>query len=298
MTTLPLREDASTTGALSLLVLSSILWASSFVSVKIGLAYVNAYNFVFLRLALAASTLLVLLILRGRFRIGMLKQTSVWTLGLLNGLGFSLQYLGLLFTTPAKTALLIDLNVLVVAVLSWWMFQESFSSRKKLGVLFGVVGALMITTNGDLSTLTQGEAFGDVLVFTAGLVWALFIVLHKRVLIKREQDAIDLSALVMITTAIFLLPTAIFFGHLTTAVIPNMGWELVAYTAVACSVLPYAMWVVALRVVTATVASVVSMLEIVAAMLMSALLLGEAYSTVTLLGAMLVLASIFAVAES
>jgi len=43
---------------------------------------------------------------------------------------------------------------------------------------------------------------------------------------------------------------------------------------------------------------VVSMLEIVAAMLMSALLLGEAYSIVTLVGAMLVLASIFAVAES
>jgi drug/metabolite transporter (DMT)-like permease len=40
------------------------------------------------------------------------------------------------------------------------------------------------------------------------------------------------------------------------------------------------------------------MLEIVAAMLMSALLLGEAYSIVTLVGAMLVLASIFAVAES
>jgi drug/metabolite transporter (DMT)-like permease len=58
------------------------------------------------------------------------------------------------------------------------------------------------------------------------------------------------------------------------------------------------MWVVALKVVTATVASVVSMLEIVAAMLMSALLLGEAYSIVTLVGAMLVLASIFAVAES
>jgi drug/metabolite transporter (DMT)-like permease len=228
----------------------------------------------------------------------MLKQTSVWTLGLLNGVGFSLQYVGLLFTTAAKTALLIDLNVLVVAVLSWWMFQESFSSHKKLGVLFGVVGALMITTDGDLSTLTQGQAFGDMLVFAAGLVWAFFIVLHKRILIKREQDAIDLSALVMIATAIFLLPTALFFGHLTSALIPNVGWELVAYTAVACTVLPYAMWIAALKVVTATVASVVSMLEIVAAMIMSALLLGETYSTITLVGAMLVLASIFAVAES
>jgi len=284
--------------ALGLLILSSILWGSSFVSAKIGLTYINPFEFVFLRLALAASILFVVLVSRRRFRFAVLKERSVWFLGILNGVAFILQYVGLEFTTAAKTALLADLNVVVVAILSWWLFQESFGKRKQLGVLLGVVGATMITTNGDLSNLMGGQLLGDVFVFSAGVVWAFFTVHHKQILLDKDQDAIQLSAIVMITTALVLLPPAVVLGGLTSLRIPAQGWELVVYMAIACTVLPYAMWIVALKSVTATVASVVGMLEIVAAMIMSWIFLGEIYNTTTLLGALLVLAALFAVAES
>ena len=77
-----------------------------------------------------------------------------------------------------------------------------------------------------------------------------------------------------------------------------VGWGWVAFTAIACTVIPYALWISALKAVTATIASVVGLLEIVAAMVLSTVLLGESYSTATLLGAILVLLSILAVAES
>lgn len=204
----------------------------------------------------------------------------------------------MLFTTAGMTALLVNLNVLIVALLSWWMFQELFGTRKQLGVCFGVVGSVLVTTNGDLSTLTSGRVFGDVLVFTAGLVWAFFIVLQKQILMKREEDAMELSAVVMIVTAMFLLPMALFMGNLTTSPIPAEGWELVLYTALACSLLPYVMWTFALKSVTATVATVVGMLEIVAAMILSTFFLAETYSALTIIGALLILLSIFAVTKS
>jgi len=298
MTPSYLHEPDSRSTAIGLLVLSSVLWGSSFVSVKIGLAYVNAYTFAFLRLAFGASILVPLLVLRGKFQFAVMRGRAVWILGLLNALAFLLQYVGLLYTTAAKTALLVDLNVLIVAVLSWWMFQESFGKGKQLGVFLGVVGALMITTNGDLSSLTSGQLFGDALVFSAGLIWALFIVMLKRILIQKEQNTTELSAMVMVATALFLLPASVLLGGLTSSVIPLQGWELIAYTAVAATVLPYVMWIAALKAVTATVAGVVGLLEIVAAMIMSSLLLGESYSTITLIGALLILFSLFAVAES
>ena len=298
MTTSRSQGTDPRSAALTLLVLSSILWGSSFVSVKIGLAYVDPYNFAFLRLAFGASVLFIVLLLRRRFRFAVLKQRSVWFLGILNGGAFLLQYVGLIFTTAAKTALLIDLNVLIVAILSWWVFQEPFGKRKQLGVFLGVVGAAMITTNGDLSSLTSGQLLGDVLVFLAGLVWAFFIVLHKQILLEKDQDVIELSTVVMLATALVLLLPAIILGRLPSSVISIQGWELVAYTAVACTVLPYAMWIVALKAVTATVATVVGMLEIVAAMILSSLFLGEVYNTTTLVGALLVLVALFAVAES
>ncbi len=292
----PVRESKES--AFVLLIISSVLWGSTFVSVKIGLAYLNAYNFAFLRLAVAALILLPALGLHGEFRAPALKERVVWLLGLLNGIAFSLQFVGLLYTTAAKTALLVDLNVIVVALLSWKVFQESFGPRKKVGVILGVLGAVLITTNGNLSTLANGELVGDLLVFSAGLIWAFFIVLHKHVLLRRDRNVIEMSAVVMLATAFLLAPMAIFFGGLDLVAVPLVGWEWVAYTALIGTVLPYGLWVLALKSVTATIASVVGMLEIVAAMILSSLLLKESYSMITLLGAVLIFVSILAVAES
>jgi drug/metabolite transporter (DMT)-like permease len=298
MSNLQPQVEEANNSSLALLILSSVLWGGSFVSVKIGLEYINAYDFAFLRLASAAFVLLAVLGIQRKFELTALKEPSVWALGLLNGVGFTLQFVGLLYTTAAKTALLVDLNVVVIAILSWRAFGESFGVRKKLGVIVGVIGALLITTNGDLSTLAQGELRGDLLVFVAGLVWAVFIVFHKRVQMRRQRNVIEMSATVMLATALSLLPMALLFGGLNLRAIVTQGWEWVAISALVCTVLPYALWVAALKAVTATIASVVGMLEVVCAMVLSTLLLGERYTAVTLLGAILVLVSILAVAES
>ena len=260
-----------------------------------GLTYVDAYSFVFLRIAFAALIFVVLLTLRKRFNVNAIMRPSVWALGLLNGAALTLQCVGLLFTTASITALLVNLNVLTVAVLSWSMFRELFGRWKQLGICFGLVGAAIISTNGDLSTLSSGLVLGDVLVFAAGLAWAFFVVLQKQILMNCEEDAVELSAAVMVISALLLLPLAVFMGNLTTSPISAEGWELVGYTALACSVLPYVMWTLALKSVTATVATVVGMLEIVAAMALSAFFLAETYSALTVTGAILILFSIFAV---
>ena len=293
-----LPKQSSERSAIVLLLITNILWGSSFVSVKIGLAYVNAYSFAFLRLALASAILLTALILCGRFNLKSIREPFVWMLGLLNGLGFSLQYVGQIFTTPAKTALLVDVNVVVVAIISWRMFNETFGLRKQLAVVLSVVGAIMITTNGDFSTLSQGELLGDALVFLAGLAWALFIICNKRLLLRADRNVIELSTFVLFTTALLLLPMALLFGNLSSSAVPLEGWVWVVYTAIVCTIVPYALWIAALKQVTATISSVVGMLEIVAAMVLSGLVLGETYNTVTLLGAGLVFASILFVTES
>jgi len=237
------------------------------------------------------------LISLGGLRRKTLKEKSVWALGLFNAMGFTIQFVGMQFTTAAKTALLVDMNVVFVALLSRRFSNESFGKRKQLGVALGIVGAVMITTNGNLSTLTQGQLLGDALVFSSGLIWAGFMVLHKYEQTKHEWNAVELSALVMLLTAVLLTPGAILFGGLNAAPITQVGWEWVAYTAIATTVVPYAMWIVALRAVTATIAAIVGMVEILTAMILSSLLLGETYGTVTLAGAGLVLLSLMAVAD-
>ena len=292
------RTASNTDFAIALLVVSSILWGGSFVSVKIGLKYVNAYDFAFLRMAIASAILVSALFLRGGMKASALKEVSLWMLGLLNGVAFALQYVGLVFTSAGKAALLVNLNIVIVALLSWRVFRERFGNSKMFGVVLGVTGGALIATNGNLSTLFQGEMFGDLLVFSAGLVWAFFIVLNKWVLTRVEGDSIQVSAVVMLATAVVLMPFAVVFGGLNVGAVPGLGWAWVAFTAIVCTVLPYGLWILALKAVTATMASLVAMLEIVAAMILSGILLGETYSTATVVGAAMVLASILVVAQS
>jgi len=298
LSNLQAQVEESNSSALALIILSSVFWGASFVSVKIGLEYINPYDFAFLRLSAAAVILLAVFGVQRKFELTALKEPSVWVLGLLNGIGFTLQFVGLSYTTAAKTALLVDMNVIVIALMSWRLFGESFGPLKQLGVILGVVGAVLICTNGDLSSLAQGELWGDLLVFVSGLVWALFIVLHKRVQLRRKRNVIEMSATVLVATALALFPMALLFGGLESNAVTPEGWMWVAISALVCTVLPYALWVSAMRALTATIASVIGLLEIVAAMVFSSILLGERYTTVTLLGAILILGSILAVAES
>jgi len=290
-------RQRNTNSAIGLLIVSSALWGSGFVAVKIGLSYINPFLFAFLRMSVAGVIQLIILLFLGGMRVRTLKEKSVWTLGLLNATGFTLQYVGMQFTTAAKTALLIDMNVVFVALLSKRFSNESFGLRKQIGVVLGIAGAIMITTAGDLSTLTRGQLLGDVLVFSAGLVWAGFMVLHKSEQTSHEWNAVELSALVMVATAVLLIPGAVMAGGLNAGPLTATAWLWVAYTALATTVVPYAIWIVALRAVTATIAAVVGMVEIVTTMILSSVLLGETYGTVTLVGAILVLLSLMAVAE-
>jgi drug/metabolite transporter (DMT)-like permease len=102
----------------------------------------------------------------------------------------------------------------------------------------------------------------------------------------------------MLVTAVALLPIAAVFGGLNLVSVSLAGWSLVAFTAIVCTVLPYALWIFALKAVTATVSSIVSMVEVASALILSAILLREAYNAVAVVGAIVILVSITAVARS
>jgi drug/metabolite transporter (DMT)-like permease len=294
----PDSASGSTDTAILLLAVSSVFWGSSFVSIKIGLEYVNAYDFAFLRLALASIILVSALAVRRRLGVPVFKERAIWMLGLLNGVAFALQYVGLLLTTAGKAALLANLNVIMIALLSRKIFRERFGRFKVLGVVLGIAGGVLITTGGSLSSLLQGQLIGDLLVFSSGLVWAFFIVLNKWVVTGSGKDVTQLSAVVMLATALVLMPVSIIFGGLNTIAIPIAGWFWIGFTAIFCTIVPYGLWNLALRAVSATLASVIVMLEIVAAMILSAVFLGESFGAPTVVGAGLILVSILAVAQS
>ena len=86
-------------------------------------------------------------------------------LGIANGVGYLLQYVGMNYATAAQAALFINLSAIWVAVLSPKLLEERFSRKKIAGVLFGLAGIVFVSTNLDFSSFGAGQFAGDLMLY-------------------------------------------------------------------------------------------------------------------------------------
>jgi len=99
------------------LLLAGMLWGTSFVAGKVGVEGTDPYLFTALRSAVAALSLVPMLFLAD-FDRSLLRSKAVWGISFLNATGLLLQNVGLTYTTASNTVLLVDINVVIVAVLA------------------------------------------------------------------------------------------------------------------------------------------------------------------------------------
>jgi drug/metabolite transporter (DMT)-like permease len=281
----------SKTYAISLTVMASLLWGTSFVVNKVGLSYVDAYTFSFLRLLIASIAVIVVAIPMRRVQVSLFKNRTVWALGIFNAAGFILQYVGMTYTTASKSSLLVDSDVIVVALLSWLIFKEHFSNPKKAAVAMGFLGAALLATSGNLNELLGGELIGDILVFLAGVSWAFFMVCNKA-MVSKGTDIVAMTVSVEVLTTVFLLPFTILLGTTSVTAIPALGWATLVFTGVFCSTVAYFLFTLGLKGLTVTTSAIVLLLEVLWALLLSFTLLGESFTSLAAIGAALILVSI------
>lgn len=284
--------DTSIRAPVAVIALSGLLWGTSFVAMKVGLEYVDPYSFAFLRLVMAFVFSAAFLFLRERPKMNVLRDWRIWVIGILNGAGFILQFVGISYTTAARTALIVNSNLPFTALLSWRLLHEPIGLSSLAALPLALLGVFLLTTGGDFSTLAGGQAIGDLLVLMSGLVWSVFLVLNKQMVSEKDSSITQMAAWMSLVTAISTAPAALIFGKVSSAVLPWEAWGAIIYTAVVCTVIPYFLFTKAQRSVGATLSSLVLLIEVVVAIVSSGLILGEQLAIGSGLGAVLVCASI------
>lgn len=279
--------------ALLLTIAAGFMWGTSFPAIKIGLQYIDAYTFVFLRFLVASLIMLSILLLTKNFSFKFDKKRQILFLGVINGVAYLLQYIGMVFTTASKSSLFVNLSVVWVALISPLVLKEHLGSKKTLGVIISLLGVVLMTTNLDLSYLSQGAIVADLLVILSGVLWAFFIVYNKP-LLKHSTNLIKLLTCLLIFTLIPLLPTAAFSAS-TLGSLPLDAWIAIFYTAIFCWVIPYYLWAKGLRYISAVTSSVVLLTEIIVAVAVATLVLGEVLTVISGVGALFIIIAILLV---
>lgn len=280
---------------------AAFLWGTSFVAIELGSVDYGAspYTAVVLRFAIAALAILPLAWWMGKLRPSLFLQPSLWGLAGLNGLAFTLQYLGQsgAETTASKASLLVDINVVFVALIAYLALRERLASRAWVGVACGAFGLVILVTGLDLSILWEGRLASDLTTFASGIVWAFYIVYVRRQLL-RGAEPLELGVALVLGTLVLLSPLW-FFQPPETLDLGAGLWIVIAYTGVVNTTIPLLLWVKGLQTISATASATVMLLEVVVALALAPLLLeNELLADFRAAGVALILAAIFLVGSA
>ena len=271
--------------------LAGALWGTSFPIIKIGLETIDPFTFVFWRFLVSAVTLIAIMLALRKLEFKIPNKKLLIFLGIANAAGYLLQYAAMNNTTAAKAALFINLSAIWVAILSQKLLGETFSHKKILGVIAGLLGIVFVSTNLDFSALTQGQIVADLMLIISGLTWAIFMVYNKKLVMNSTSATFQSMTWVLLATFLFIAPFALLAGP-GFFQLSSWAWLAIIWTAIICWVIPYYLWLESLKHLSASVSTVLLLSEIVVAVILSIVVLKEPITVFSTIGAFFIVIAI------
>ncbi len=268
------------------LILAAVIWGSSFPVITHGLGDVSPFLFFTLRVALA------FLLLTPRYRkldrIKTLFKPELILISIPNTLAFVLQYKAQELTTASKTALFINSSPVFVAIFSSLFLGDRFTVRQVAAMVIALAGVAVTSTRLDLSSLSAIN-MGDVLCLGVGISWAFFIIYSKGLV--KKHGAYNVSQALYFWAAVMTLPLLGFEDmRFTWSAVPSL-----VYLVVLTTVLAFYLYLKGIQSVTPLSTSIIILVEIVVAFLISHFALGESFTAVETAGVVMVLIGVLMV---
>ena len=206
-----------------------------------------------------------------------LRSTLFWQSFFGNFLFSIFMLYGVSMTSATASGVILAGLPAVVALLSWLFLKETLRAQTIVAVVlaFGGVAALSMVKDSDSSVSTVG----NVLVFCCVCCEAAYIILGKRLTEVLSPQRI--SALINLIGLALMLPLGIWQAQtFDFAAVSFSTWALLAFYAVAASMLSTWAWLTGLKTVPASQSGVFTMALPMAATAVGVVFLGESLSLI------------------
>jgi drug/metabolite transporter (DMT)-like permease len=255
---------------------------------KVVLEVVPPFTLLVMRLSLGFIALLTAIMLRRKFspisKPQLAQSLLIGILGYGASLGF--QFTGTKLSTASNGALITSATPAFVLLFALWLLKEKISTRRMFALAVSSIGVLAVIdprTAQISPTLFQG----NILLLLAGLTWALYSVLVRKIALQGD---------LLVSSAVMLLgglPSAVVFGlieintrgigAITTGIFAGILFLGIISTAIAMF-----LWNYAFSVLPASVASLTFFAQPVVGTMLGWLFLGEKITPLFLLGGVLI----------
>lgn len=280
---------------LSLLIITGLLWGTIGIATRgvYELSDANALTVGFFRLAFAAPALLIAcwhVHRKADSQTFLLVPRRDLGLMLLMGLAMALyqaSYFAAIAQVGVTIAVLVALCTapVMVALLSVVLLNERLTLIVLLALLCALGGTALLVSQPAETAMQQVNLSGVLLALGAGLSYAV-VTVCSRVLATRYHP-LQTTAMAFGAGALMLLPFALSAGLVLDY--PLAGWALLLHLGLVPTALGYLLFLWGLRSVTATVASIITMIEPLTSSVLAWLLFHEQLESRGWLGAFLLL---------
>lgn len=224
---------------------------------------------------------------RQRPRLAAIRKNLLWLClsGGAIGVNWILLFEAYRYTTVATATLCYYLAPVFVILLSPLLLKEKLTGKKLLCALLALCG--MVLVSGVLHTnVSAGQQKGVLLGVGAAAMYAGVILLNKQL---RDISAYERTVVQLGVATVVLLPYVLLTGWGEPALVTPLSWGCLLVVGVVHTGWAYALYFGALGRLPAQTAALLSYVDPVVAVLLSALLLGEPMDGLSILGALLVL---------
>ncbi len=187
-----------------LLILTTLLWGTSFIITKNLTQELPVFLYLGVRFAIAIIGFIPYFIRIKRLNKKILLYGALT--GLMYYIAIVFQTLGIQTTTAGKAAFITGLSTIMVPFITWVGFRKAIKKRVWLAVIISIIGMVFLLLEGE-----SGIIIGDLLVLLCAVIYAFFIVLNDRYV--RTVDVYLYSVVQLIVISVLSFVGAFFLNE-------------------------------------------------------------------------------------
>ncbi|MBA7589572.1 hypothetical protein ES708_31658 [subsurface metagenome] len=259
-----------------------IIWGSTFALIKGVIDLIPPYTYLAYRFLLAALILVVIFWKRlKKLNIMVLEKGSL--IGIFLFLGYTLQTVGIKYTTATKAGFITGLSVVLVPIISHFFIKDKVSRNSVIGVVLAFIGLWFLNYSGSFSF-----NLGDFLVLLCAFSFAMHIISVG--LFGKKLDYVLLAITQITVVFVLSLLMALIFErpaiHLSYS---SYIWWSIVITGIFATALAFYMQNRFQRHSTATKTAIIFSGEPISAAVFAYFLLGEKVGLIAWAGGLLII---------
>ena len=271
-----------------LLLITAIIWGSSFVAQSIGMQSIDAFTFTGIRTTLGVLFLLpITLIVNKGFDFSKKNLRAGLILGIVFSFAQNFQQFAFYYSTSGKIAFITAFYMFFVPLFSVIFLKKKIAVLTWISILMGLLGLFLLCI--DPSDMTSIN-FGDVLALICAVFYAVQIMLIDKFL-EENINGVQLSFMQFVVAAVLSIIAMFIFEKPVIADIKTAAPSLLYSGIMSCGI-AYTLQIVGQKHASPVVASLLMCLESVFAVITAAIILHEAMAPREMAGCLIMFAAI------